>query len=332
MEQRIIIRTPNFIGDTVMMLPALELVKEKYPHALITIVCKAHSYDIFRKKEIHKIIIDDTKGKSRLKKTFQLLKSLRQDSYDLGILFHNSFLSALLFKLARIHRIIGYEKEGRKILLSFHVKILRSRHYVNHYAHLVNSYFGNSYTKLPPMKLEVQNDTLLEKGSKPLVGFVLGGENKGVRRYPVSQSLELFSLLKEMPFHFVFFGDALDESNHSKYVAKLQENDSETTNLTGKTTVAEFIDSIAQLDLLVTIDTAAMHIAAATKTPFLVLRGVGTSAFDTVKPKGNYGHILFRGENYIKDEDAIKAIKPIDIYNEIVQILNKKEYIWAQNT
>lgn len=327
MGKQIIIRTPNFIGDTIMMLPALELVKKSYPNAQITIVCKEHSQAVFRGKGISNIIIDDTRGKRRLKKTFRLIKEIKKNTYDLGILFHNSLLSAVIFKLARIRTIIGYEKEGRSFLLDFHLKIVRTRHYINHYACLVNRYLGNIYTELPSMELVVTPSQLIQKKKKPVIGFVLGGSNKGTRHYPINLSLGVCELLKKEDFFIVFLGDKQDEQNHSQYVAYLQGKGVDVVDLTGRTTVAEFIDSIAVLDLLVTIDTSAMHIASATDTPFLVLQGVGTSAFDTVRPKGKKGNYLYKGQSCIEDAEVIKSITPSDIYSKIVEILNKKVYI-----
>ena len=64
----IIIKTPSFIGDAIMMLPALELLKLEYPKATFTVLCKASQKDIFRNKGISKIIVDDTKVKSKLQR------------------------------------------------------------------------------------------------------------------------------------------------------------------------------------------------------------------------------------------------------------------------
>ena len=36
--KKIIIRTPNFIGDTINTTPCLELIKQEYPEAEFTIV------------------------------------------------------------------------------------------------------------------------------------------------------------------------------------------------------------------------------------------------------------------------------------------------------
>ncbi len=312
----IIIKTPSFIGDAIMMLPALELIKLEYPEANITIVCKDNCQDIFRGHGINKIIIDKTKGDNRLKKTVSIIKNIREDRYDLGVLFHNTFMDALIFKLSNIDFIIGYDKEQRRILLDFWLKIDRSRHYINHYANLVNKYLKEKYTLLPPLKLYTKKQNFVAKKTKPLIGFVLG-THKDTRGYPQELSLELFSLLKNSAYEVVLLGDCNDKSNNLKYEKQLKENKIEVTNLTDKTSVGDFIDIINILDLLVTIDSSSMHIAAATNTNFITIIGKSASPFEVVKPKVDFGSYLFKGEICIKDADFIKNIKPQEIVKEI---------------
>ncbi len=315
-----------------MMLPALELVEKEYPDAEITVVCKPHSVGLFRGKGVAKIIPDDTKGKRRFGRTLQFVKQLRQEKYDLGILFHNSFLTALLFRLARIKTLIGYEKEGRKFLLNFSLPIDRNWHYSNHYA----------YDTLPPARLHRRKSQLLEKKRKPLVGFVLGNEivkgktakeryiyriKKGARRYPKALGIALFEKLSSEDLDIVFLGDKQDCENHEEYATVLKRKGANCINLTGKTTVEEFIDAIASLDLLVTIDSAALHIAAAVGTEFVVLVGKGTSPFSVVCPKVEKGHVIEKGLHCLRGEDMIKMISPNDIFDKVIQVLNKKSYL-----
>ncbi len=312
----IIIKTPGFIGDTIMMLPALKLLKQEYPESKITVVCKDNCRDIFRGYDIDKIIVDNTKGSNRLKKAVNLIKSIREERYDLGVVFHNTFMDALIFKLSNIDTIIGYDKEQRKILLDFWLKIDRSKHYINHYANLINKYLKEKHTLLPPLKLYPQKQNFITKKSKPLIGFVLG-THKDTRGYPQKQSVELFSLFKNSSYKVVLLGDCNDKYNNSIYEKQLKESKVEVINTTGKTSVGEFIDIINTLDILVTIDSSSMHIAAATNTNFITIIGKSASPFEVVKPKVNFGSYLFRGEMCIKDADFIKNIKPQEIVKEI---------------
>ena len=319
----IIIKTPNFIGDTIMMLPAFELLKLEYPRANFTIICKASCIDIFREKGIKRFIIDDSRLKKngRLKKSLLVLNEIRQERYDLGIIFRNTLVDALIFKLSKIETIIGYDNENRRVFLDFWLKIDRTRHYINHYAYLINSYLNNRYKTLPPMELNYQDSKLINKKDKKVVGFVLGGDNKGSRTYPKNLSLELFKLLKDKNIDIVLLGDKDDNQNNKIYEDYLKSIQIDINNLSGKTTIAEFIDAISSLDLLVTIDTSAMHIASATNTKFITLIGKGTSVFESVKPKVNFGKYLYRDNLDIDDNILISNIKPQLIRDTILEVL-----------
>ncbi len=314
---QIIIKTPNFIGDTIMMLPALILLQRHYQDAEFTIVCPPHSKDLFRGYKIKEIIIDDTRGKHRAKKSFILLQTLRKNHYDLGILFHNALSAALLFKLAKIKTVIGYKNGGRELLLDFAPKINRSRHYINHYASLVNHYLGDIYQTLPATKLYTKTQTSYKKSSQKTIALVLGSD-KGDRGYPRDLSQELCKQLATLPYHYLLLGDKNDQASNALYHPLLLNS----TNLTGKTSIAAFIDIIASVDLLVSIDTSAIHIAAATKCPFITLLGQGTSAFSIVKPKVDFGSYLYKGEYILQDSEQIKAISPNMIINEIERRLS----------
>jgi len=308
---KIIVKTPNFIGDTIMMLPALYMLKKHYKNATFTIVCKPNFETIFREMKIEKFIIDDTKDGSRVSKSKTLIKNLRSESYELGILFHNSFASALIFKLSKIKTIIGYKNDGRNFLLDYSIKINRSRHYINHYSTLVNKYLNEPFEKLPIININGKKQTFFTK-NKPTIGLLLGS-SKDTRSYPKDLSLELCKLLNYTQYQYIFLGDNLDIKNNNYYATYIKNS----LNLTGKTDLSTFIDLISDLDLLVTIDTSAMHIASSTKTNFIVLLGQGTSPFSIVKPKVNFGTYLFKGQECIKDEDIIKKISPKTIVDEI---------------
>ncbi len=297
-----------------MSLSAFELLKMEFKDANFTIVCKAHSKDVFRKKGICEFIIDDG-GK------INLLKSIRNKHYDLGILFHNTLKDAVIFKLANIDKIIGYNNEGRKVFLDFYLKIDRARHYINHYANLVNSFLDNKYKTLPKIELYSKKSELLKEDSLKLVGFTLGS-GKDSRSYPNKLTLELFELLKKLNIHVVLLGDINEAKSYKELEHKLKELKIKYTNISGKTTVGQLIDAISSLDVLITIDSSPLHIASGVGTKFITLLGKGTSAFDTVKPKVDFGTYLFEGQYIINDKDQISEIKPKLIANEIQKILH----------
>ena len=64
--KRIIVRTPNFIGDTVNITPCLELVKKEYPDAELIIVGPEFVKDIFKyDKQVSGFITFSSKKKEK---------------------------------------------------------------------------------------------------------------------------------------------------------------------------------------------------------------------------------------------------------------------------
>ena len=54
---RIVIKMPSYIGDSVNTTPAIEILRQEYPQAHFTILCRPHIADLFRnREEIEEII------------------------------------------------------------------------------------------------------------------------------------------------------------------------------------------------------------------------------------------------------------------------------------
>lgn len=55
--KKIIIRTPNFLGDTINISPCIQLIRHEYPDAQIVIVCPDFIKDVYKyDKNIYKCI------------------------------------------------------------------------------------------------------------------------------------------------------------------------------------------------------------------------------------------------------------------------------------
>lgn len=310
---------PNFIGDSINTLPAIDLLKQEYPDSRITLLGLSFIKGIFE----HDPRIDDficfEKGR---KNYFHLVKRIYQGKYDLGILFTNTFISAAIFKLALVKYLIGYKNEGRSFLLDFKIPLNRNVHYINRYAMLVNKYFNNKYIYLPPLRLFYkQEDTFHFPNNKQVIGLYLGGLNKKYRRYPESLSLELLKLLNG--YNLILIGDRNDAGNHASYLKQVKLDS--VIDLTGKTSVGEFVTTIANLDALITIDSSAMHIAAAVHTKFVALLGLSTSPTSTILPKVDFGIALKVENNMINEEDYIRNITPQMIVDHVELLLNRKD-------
>ncbi|WP_304381666.1 lipopolysaccharide heptosyltransferase II [uncultured Helicobacter sp.] len=114
----ILLRLPNWLGDSVMVSPAFEWLKKSFETAQFTLVGTKASCGIYeRDKRVKAIFIDTTKAAScRIIATKALANKI--GTHDIAISFSNTFFSALLLYWSKSPLRIGYGKNARNFLLS----------------------------------------------------------------------------------------------------------------------------------------------------------------------------------------------------------------------
>ncbi len=119
MADAVCIRAPNWVGDVVMATPAFRAVREGLPQARITLVIRRGVEPIVRGAPwFDETIVYDPDGRWAPREFFRCVGALRAGEHDLGLLLPNSFSSALMFRLARVRRRVGYRRDCRSLLLT----------------------------------------------------------------------------------------------------------------------------------------------------------------------------------------------------------------------
>jgi heptosyltransferase-2 len=118
--QKIIIRTPNWLGDLIMAILAFKAIRERFKNAEITLLIKKPLGKTFHNSSFYNNVIEfDPKNTHKgIKGWMRLVRKLRKENFDLGILFPKSFSSALIFFLSGIKIRWGYNCNARGFLLS----------------------------------------------------------------------------------------------------------------------------------------------------------------------------------------------------------------------
>ena len=117
---RILILSPNWLGDAVMCEPALRGLRRLFPDADISLLVKpAVAELLLGHPAVNQIMVYDEKGRhAGLSGKWALASQLRRQQFDLAVLFQNAFEAALLVWLAGIPRRYGYAIDGRGVLLT----------------------------------------------------------------------------------------------------------------------------------------------------------------------------------------------------------------------
>lgn len=288
--RKIIVRGTNWVGDAVLTIPALRELRRIFPDAFITLHTRSWAEGIFRDADFLDEILTFDKTESKIADTFSQAKTLKEKQFDLAVLFSNSFETALVTKLAKVPKRFGYAKESRSFLLTDSVKIpewKKERHEVFYYLNLVAEiekyFFGKSSVSenKPQINLHISDErraearNILEANgvdfSKKTVALGVGSTNSRAKRWQAESYAKLNDLLQnDLEVNVILVG-ANDETEVSEEVfAKSQRKP---ISLTGKTTLAEIVAILSEIDLLVSNDMGLAHIAPAVGTATLVIFG-----------------------------------------------------------
>lgn len=119
--QKILVVQPSWVGDAVMATPTLRALRLHYPDAEIAYLMRRYVKPIYTGMPWADRLVTYRTGKTRAKAgkgLFDLAARLRSAKFDMAILLPNSFKTALLCKMARIEKVVGYDRDGRGFLLS----------------------------------------------------------------------------------------------------------------------------------------------------------------------------------------------------------------------
>ena len=154
---KILVRSPNWVGDVVMATPAFRCIRENFPDAHITLLIKGDLRGIIDGSpwfdEVLELVSKVKKSKNEdlsSRKVFgkgtneylRLIYKLRMERFDLGLLFPNSFSSALMVWLGGVKRRVGYNRDSRSFLLTDSIKRLSEN------GKFLPTYMGDYYLKL----------------------------------------------------------------------------------------------------------------------------------------------------------------------------------------
>jgi len=285
--KRVVVRGTNWVGDSVMTVPALRAVRRVLPHAHITLVIRPGTKGIFSEAGfIDDVLVYDRKG---VMSVFGQVREWKRRQFDLAVLFQNAFEAALIAFLAGVPVRLGYATESRQALLTHPLPLpdwRSSKHEVFYYLYLVTALeqmlFGRSdiCESEPDASIEISESRKAEAAellraygvneTESVVAICPGSINSRAKRWPAERFAALADQLIESRRKVLLIGSK-DELDVSEEVMQRMRN--RPVVLTGKTSLDQITAVLDRADLIVTNDTGPAHIAAALGRPTLVIFG-----------------------------------------------------------
>lgn len=107
---------PTWVGDAVMATPALRLLRRALPGAFVGALCRSAAIDTLAGLDVFDEVHSAPSGGIMAPKV--AAQRVRARRYDAALLLTNSFSTALSVRVAGIPRRIGYDRDGRGMLLT----------------------------------------------------------------------------------------------------------------------------------------------------------------------------------------------------------------------
>lgn len=282
---RLVVRTPNWLGDMVLALPALSALRRHFKDAHLTILTPGAFAPIFQ---------EDTGVKPDAvlalpKKDSAARAALRDGQFELGILFPNSFGSAWMTRQARIPQRWGFGTAMRGWLLTRQSVKIRThgvQHQSEYYRALVRGFGIPCGDEPPQIRVSAHTwqtglDVLQKAGadSKRRTAVLAPGAAYGqAKQWPPARVAELIArLVKDRDMNAVLVGAGHDRDAARDIETWLRRHAPEAmarlADLTGKTSMTELTGVLARADVVISNDSGAMHVAAALGRPVVATFG-----------------------------------------------------------
>ncbi|MCP4846864.1 MAG: lipopolysaccharide heptosyltransferase II [Verrucomicrobiaceae bacterium] len=280
---RILVRSPNPLGDACMSVPAIRAIKRGRPDTEITVLCP-ENLTTFWQEEEH---VDHVISRSRSASNRSVAKVLRAAGpFDVAILLPNSIRCAIEARKAGIPHIVGYPSKWRNWMIH---QLIAPRntatgprpHHITHYLKIAETIGADlaDQTIFDPPAAKPKPDT-------GRIAISAGADYGPSKCWPADRFIATANHITEKhpDAHFVLLGTKSEESI-GKHIA--DELGARCSDMTGKTNLSSLMDELRRCVLLITNDTGSMHLAAHLGIPTVAIFGSTEPAWTGPLGKGH---------------------------------------------
>ena len=267
---KILIREANWLGDAILTVPSLVALRDHFPQARITIVARDFLLPLFK--------LLPWKVETMSLSGMRSWLNLRQEKFDLAIIFPNSFRSALEVFLTRSRIRLGYPTCSRSLFLTEKVPLNKGRlHMMNYYYNLLEplGIKGNIPSPILAVKEKDKEEILFwlkEKGvnlQRPLIAISAGASYGEAKCWPEGKFARLIQRLKGEG-EIIFIGTKKDAPIIEKIISI---TGIKAFNLAGETSLSQLAAFFSTSKLVISNDNGAMHLASVLGVPVIALFG-----------------------------------------------------------
>lgn len=335
---KILVIQTAFIGDLILTLPLIQTIKKNYAESIVDLLCIPYTQGAVKNNPyLNEVIVFDKQKKRKISDLLALSRDVKKRDYDISIIPHRSLRSALIASFAGIKRRIGFKKSLFEFLLTDSVIYPVGIHEVDRNLALLNDFNFLEASRVPELYparedeyivLDYINSNNIEEDFI----CIAPGSKWFTKRWPVEYYSMLTDMLGGSGMKVILTGGAEDKEI-CDYISSRNKS---VINSCGKFSLLQTALLIKRSLLLVSNDSAAVHLASAVNTPVIDIYGPTVPAIGFYPLSENSISMEVKDLNCrpcsihggkkcpAKTFDCMKNVTPEMIFAEIKRITNAK--------
>lgn len=315
----ILIITPSNIGDAVLMTPVISALLENFSDAKISVITTGNCRQLFDDDPSIQMVYLYEK-KAPIGKKLELIKQLRNIQFDLVVDLKHSILPLLLYTKKRTALFAKPYSQLRHMCDRHLWRLKTALNDVPQKYYSPRIYIGEK-THQQIHKLFRENGIL---PNEPIVA-VAPGARSHTKRWTIDGFREVIKqIVEELRMKVILVGDRQDLRISTEILKAIS---SGVTDFCGKTDLKQLAAVLKRSGVLITNDSAPMHIAWAVNTPVVAIFGPTDPA--KYRPQGPKDAVISKKldcspceEALCKfDHECLKQVSAGEVFQAVKSIL-----------
>ncbi|MGH7923996.1 MAG: lipopolysaccharide heptosyltransferase II [Candidatus Binatus sp.] len=301
---RILVKEVNWLGDVVMSLPALRAIRRTWPRAHLAVLVKRELASFFDgARWIDEVIPYSVgRGLSGFFDRRRIVGELRTRRFDLGVLFPNSFESALWIAMAGIKRRAGFVADARGAMLTLKATPppeALTDHQVNYWLAMIRA-TGVADGRADDFAIDVHEPSRermrgwlaanRKRSGRPVFAIAPAAAFGPAKEWPAENYGALIDLIAQREDAEVVLVGAPSERAKCEEVASASKSGAMIA--AGHTNIGELIALLSLCDGFIGNDSGCMHLAGAIGIPTVAI--FGSTNPNRTGPLGPKTRVIYR--------------------------------------
>jgi len=287
-----------FIGDAILTLPLIQTLKKNYPAAQIDVVVTPRTAEVFsHHPDISKIFSYDKRNTDRgIAGFFRFRKKLLTPRYDLAIVPHRSLRSALLTASLHPAKSICFDRSAGNWLFDLHVHYKSELHEIDRNLSLLQPLgVRENISAVPRLYPSNEDQSVVDtlwkqwKLKKNCVVAIAPGSIWATKRWLPERFAETAKYFVQKKYCVVLIGGKEDRNLCEDIGA--QAGNEGVLVAAGNLSLLQSAELIRRCNLLLSNDSAPLHLATAVQTPVVAIFGATVPQFGFA-PRGKRDVVL----------------------------------------